>query len=50
MILVDTSVWIDFFSGNDTPAVTKFSGLLAKGLPFGLTSVIYQELRQGSAK
>ena len=28
MIVVDTSVWIDFFRGQPTPAVTKLSELL----------------------
>lgn len=28
MIVVDSSVWIDFFKGNPTPAVTKLSELL----------------------
>ncbi len=28
MIVVDSSVWIDFFKGHETPAVSRLTGLL----------------------
>ncbi len=28
MILVDSSVWIDYFNGTETPATKKLDGLL----------------------
>ncbi len=46
-MIVDTSVWIDFFAGRDTWQV----GLLAEHLddeqPVGLTDVVYAEILQG---
>ena len=32
MIVVDSSVWIDFFRGNATPAVQRFRQLMAEGV------------------
>jgi predicted nucleic acid-binding protein len=48
MILVDTSVLIDLFKGNDNDAVTIFRDIVRKQMPFGITSVIYQEILQGA--
>jgi hypothetical protein len=48
MYLVDTSVWLDFFRNRSTQAVTKFEEILDHNLPFGITSVIYQEVLQGA--
>jgi predicted nucleic acid-binding protein len=31
MLVVDSSVWIDFFRGEDTPAKAKLKSLLAEG-------------------
>ena len=46
MILVDSSVWIDFFNGNDTPQTTRLDELL--GLePVGLGDLILTEVLQG---
>jgi predicted nucleic acid-binding protein len=46
-VIVDTSVWIDFFAGGDTWQV----GLLAQQLddeqPVGLTDIVYAEILQG---
>ncbi len=46
-MIVDTSVWIDFFAGRDTWQ----AGLLAHDLedeqPIGLTDVVYTEILQG---
>jgi len=48
MILVDTSVLIDFFKGAANRPVDLFKDILAHHLPFGITSVIYQEILQGA--
>lgn len=48
MILVDTSVWIDFLRGDLTPEVTRLDLLMTAGTPFGITGVIYQEILQGA--
>jgi hypothetical protein len=47
MVLVDTSVLIDYFRGADNPAVKRFQFILDNGIPFGINSFIYQELLQG---
>jgi len=49
VILVDTSVWIDYLGSNETEASTILDGLLTRGVPTGLTSLIYQELLQGTS-
>ena len=49
MILVDTSVLIDFLKEKTNPATEKFNNILELNIPFGITSHIYQELLQGSA-
>lgn len=46
--LIDTSVWINFIRDKDTDSVKVFYEILAKGYPYGITSVIYQEVLQGS--
>ena len=48
MILVDTSVLVDFFKGVESPTVKKFESILENSIPFGITSIIYQELLQGA--
>ncbi len=47
MYLVDTSVWIDYLGGAETEIAGRFAGVLDRGYPFGITSVIYQEVVQG---
>jgi predicted nucleic acid-binding protein len=49
MILVDTSVLIDFFKNNNNKAVEKFSNILSRDIPYGINVFIYQELLQGCA-
>jgi predicted nucleic acid-binding protein len=49
LILVDTSAWIDYFSGHDTPAAAALDSLVEQRVPFGLTEVVFQELLQGAA-
>jgi predicted nucleic acid-binding protein len=48
MILVDTSVLIDFFSGQKNEGTKKLENILQRGIPFGITSVIFQEVLQGA--
>lgn len=48
MILVDTSVWIDYFKGSQTEGAAKLSQALDEKKPCGLSSVIYQEILQGA--
>ena len=48
MILVDTSVLIDLFKGNDNNAVCVFREVIQQQVPFGITSLIYQEILQGA--
>lgn len=47
MYLVDTSVWIDYFRNKQNKAVDFFCTILDKKYPFGITSIIYQEMLQG---
>ncbi len=48
MILVDTSVLIDFLRGIDNKSTRKFKKVLTQKIPFGITSVIFQEILQGA--
>lgn len=48
MILVDTSVWIDWLRGIPTAETDALNDVLSKGLPLGITGVIYQEILQGA--
>jgi predicted nucleic acid-binding protein len=49
MILVDTSVLVDFLKNKSNEAVETFNKILEFQTPFGITSHIYQELLQGAA-
>jgi len=48
MVLVDTSVFIDFFKGSQSEGVRKLENLIIQQTPFGITELIYLELLQGS--
>jgi len=48
MIIVDTSVLIDYFKGTENEFVKLFDSILYNKLPFGINSFIFQELLQGS--
>ena len=48
MILADTSVLIDLFTGRENEGVRAFREALQQGMPFGITSVIYLEILQGA--
>jgi predicted nucleic acid-binding protein len=47
LILVDTSVMIDYLRGIENNAVSVFQYVLDHNIPFGITSLIYQEALQG---
>lgn len=48
MILVDTSVLVDFLAGETTPGTRYLERLVAEDAPFYLTSVVIQEVLQGA--
>ncbi len=48
MILVDTSVLIDFLKGNTNHVVQLFDDVLDRQIPFGINDHIYQEILQGA--
>ena len=47
MILVDTSVWVDFFSPSPSRAGTELRRMIADAEPFALSGVIVSEILQG---
>lgn len=47
MVLVDTSVIIDYLQGVNNEPVEKFQSILDSDIPYGINSFIYQELLQG---
>lgn len=47
MILVDSSVWIDFFSRSPGPAGQELQRLITSAEPFALTGVVVTEVLQG---
>jgi predicted nucleic acid-binding protein len=47
IILADTSVWIDFFAGRDTPQTRIFKEAVGKGADVALTQLILAEILQG---
>jgi len=48
MILVDSSVWIDFFNGRDVPAVAHLADLLADGsAPVVMANLVLFEVLRG---
>ena len=48
MYLVDTSVWVDYIQGRDTPAVKLLDELLLNPLAVNLNDQIYLEILQGA--
>ena len=48
MILVDTSVLVDFFKGISNSPADRLKEIIERNIPFGITSVIYQEILQGA--
>ena len=49
MILVDTSVLIDFLGDRKREGSERFKQVLSQGIPFGINSFIFQEVLQGAA-
>lgn len=47
VILADTTVWVDFFHGNDTPQVAELESCIASGEDICLCGVILTEILQG---
>jgi predicted nucleic acid-binding protein len=47
LILVDTSIWIDFFSSNPGRAGGELRRLIQEAEPFALTGVVVTEILQG---
>ncbi len=47
MILVDTSVWIDFFAGRDVPHVAALEQLIKDNQDLALCGIILTEILQG---
>lgn len=47
MILVDTSIWIDFFAGRDLPHVARLENLILDNADLALCGIILTEILQG---
>ena len=50
IVLVDTSVWIDFFAGAEAPHVDTLERLLTQGEDVCTSGIILQETLQGIRK
>lgn len=48
MVLVDTSVLIDYFKGIDNERTNKFQFIQDQNIEFGIANLIYLEILQGS--
>ena len=48
MILVDTSVFIDYLKGQNNDSTKRFEYILESKIPYGINDYIYQEILQGS--
>lgn len=49
MILVDTSILVDFLKGGNKCGSAKLENILSQRIPFGITSFIFQEVLQGAS-
>jgi hypothetical protein len=47
MVIVDTSVWVDFLRGKDTPEVSKLERFLSGGEDICVCGIILTEVLQG---
>ena len=47
MVLIDTSVLIDYLRGAKNTSTERFQYVLDSRIPFGINSFIYQEVLQG---
>ena len=48
MVLVDTSVLIDFFKDKRNKGTEKLQNIILQNIPFGITQYTYLELLQGA--
>ena len=48
MILVDTSVLIDYLKGQENRKTNLFHIVMERGIPYGISNIIYLELLQGA--
>lgn len=48
MILIDTSVLIDYLKGTDNAAVRTLDNIIEMGISYGINEFIYQEVLQGA--
>ncbi len=48
MILVDTSVLVDYLKGRNNTSTQALDYIIDTGIPYGINDFIYQELLQGS--
>ena len=48
MYLVDTSVWVDYIRGANTPVVEFLDNLLSAPMNVGICDLIYMEILQGA--
>ena len=48
MVLVDTSILIDYLRGTDNAAVGRFQQILDNNIPFGISPLTYLEVLQGT--
>jgi len=47
LILIDTSVWIDFLSSSPGPVGAELRRMIEEGQPFALTGIVVAEVLQG---
>jgi len=47
MVVVDTSIWVDFFAGRQTTQVRRMKSLIDEGEDVALCGVILTEILQG---
>lgn len=47
MILVDSSVWVDFFSASPGPGGSELRRMIEDSEPFAITGVVVAEVLQG---
>jgi hypothetical protein len=47
VILVDSSVWVDFFSSSPGPAGAELRRMIEESEPFALTGIVVAEVLQG---
>jgi predicted nucleic acid-binding protein len=48
MILVDTSVLIDYLKGKEYEKVSLLQQVIERSIPFGISNIIYLEILQGA--